>query len=225
MLIVKRQLLVGAALLVALVSAGLASAQLSTRIPASIRDALEAPDANVAAMAISFAQSNPLVATPLLDMAVNRLGLASEAAANETMAFADRAAKLIEPGGNEHNPALAAALAVAVENVVGNPQNAALINGPYAAIVAAAKAKADKVLEDAEVQQAILDHAPGTEDVLQAAVGGSPGGFGSFGGAGGGVGGTPVAAGSTPIAQGGPTPPSGGGGGTGTGGGSTPARP
>ena len=59
-----------------------------------------------------------------------------------------------------------------MRNAAGNAQNAALVNGEFASIVAAALAEANAVIENAEVQQAILDNAPGTEQSFQAAAGG-----------------------------------------------------
>lgn len=158
-------------------------------LPGAMQQALQAPNADVEAVSENLATSSPAYSTPLLQSSVTLLGGTTNASANEVKAFADLATKLDKPG-TDHNAALAAALAIAVENVVGDGQNANLVGGPFAGIIAAAKAEADAVLQDREVQQAILDHAPGTEGTLQAAVnGGGVGGFGSFGGAGGGSGG------------------------------------
>jgi hypothetical protein len=159
-------------------------AQAGSGLPSALLQQLQAPNANVQQVSQSIATSNPGQSTAVLQASIGVLGGNTEAAANEVTAFADLAATFVGPGAG-HNPALAAALAVAIENIVGDPQNAALVNGPFAAIIAAAKAKADATLADAEVQQAILDHAPGTENVLQAAVGNGFGGFGAFGNGGG----------------------------------------
>ena len=151
-------------------------------LPASVRQQLQAPNADVVAISLTTAQGNPALATAALQTPINLLGGNTEAAANAVKAFADMAAQLVAQGPN-HNAALAAAFAVAVRNAVGNPANADLVNGEWSAIIAAALAEANTVLEDPEVQQAILDNAPGTEESVQAATGGEFGG-----GLGGGVG-------------------------------------
>jgi hypothetical protein len=150
-------------------------------LPSSVQQQLQAPNADVVAIALAAAQSNFAVATAALQAPINILGGNSLAAANAMMSFADKAKSLV-PQGPNHNAAAAAALAVAVRNAYYDPQNAALVSGEWAAICAAALAEANEVLEDAEVQQALLE-----QETLQAAAGG--GGFGFGGGLGGGTGG------------------------------------
>lgn len=160
---------------------GTASAVAAT-LPRGDLAQLQAPNANVQQVSISIATGNPEVSTADLQAALGVLGGTTQGAANEVLAFANAAKGLVTPGAG-HNPALAAALAIAVENIIGDAQNAPLVNGPYASTIAQAKATADAVLQDTEVQQAILNGAPGTESTLQAAVNGF-GGFGAFGNAG-----------------------------------------
>lgn len=150
-----------------------------TGLPFGLQQQLQAPNANVQAVALTLAESNPAFTTSLLQSSVDLGGDNSASSANVVKAFADKAVAFMKQGAG-HNAALAAALAVAVENAVGDPDNATLVNGQYSAIIAAAKQEADSVLQDTEVQQAILNGAPGTEGTLQAAVNGPFGGFGGI---------------------------------------------
>jgi hypothetical protein len=142
-------------------------------LPAAVQQQLQAPNADVQAIVLAAAQSTPAVATAALQAAINLLSGNPSSAANAMKAFADMAAQLAGPGAG-HNAALAAALSVAVRNASGAAQNAGLVNGEASAIVAAALAEANTVLENAEVQQAILDGAPGTDDSVQATAEGGP---------------------------------------------------
>jgi len=162
---------------------GAASAQRG-ELPREMREALEAPNADVLTVALNLAQSNPAYATQLLQAAIDLSGGDTSAAANEMKAFADLAAKLLNPGADQ-NADLAAALLVAVENIVGDPQDAALVNGAFAGIVDAANAETQNLLQNRAVEEAILDHAPGTAGVLQAQNGGPGRGGDPFGDQGG----------------------------------------
>jgi hypothetical protein len=170
----KRALFVtaSAAVIVLLMAPAPSYAQIGL-LPAAVQQQLQAPNANVQAIVLATAQSNPAVATAALQAAINLLNGNPTTAANAMKAFADMAAQLAGPGAG-HNAALAAALSVAVRNASGAAQNAGLVNGEASAIVAAALAEANAVLENAEVQQAILDGAPGTDDSVQAAAAGGP---------------------------------------------------
>jgi hypothetical protein len=158
-----------AAAAVVLIAPTSSHAQIGLLSPA-VQQQMQAPNADVQAIAIAAAQADPALATAALQAAVTLLASNPTAAANAMKAFADLAAQLAAPGSGQ-NAALAAALTVAVENAISDPQNAALVNGEAAAIVASAKAEADQTLQNAEVQTAILAHAPGTEGSFQAALG------------------------------------------------------
>jgi len=138
-------------------------------LSAAVQQQLQAPNADVQAIVLAAAQSDPAVATAALQAAINLLSGNPTAAANAMKAFADAASQL---AGTD--AALAAALTVAVENTISDPQNAALVNGDASAIVASAKAEADELLQNAAVQTAILNGAPGTEDTVQATAQGGP---------------------------------------------------
>lgn len=174
------------ALAVALFAALPVLATAQTTLPAAMQQQLQAPNANVVEVALRLARANPAYATQLLQACINSLGANSRDAADAVKAFGNLAQR-----ASTSDPAVAAALAVAVENVVADPQNAALVQGNWAGIVNAARSDmTDEVLQNAGVQQAIVDHAPGTEGNVQTATnaGNSGNAFGSFGGQTGGTG-------------------------------------
>src|ERR1700761_5149705 len=104
---------------------------------------LQAPNANVQQVSVSIATNNPVDTTSVLQSSVGVLGGATVAGANAVLNFANVAKGLIVPAAG-HNPSLAAAFAIGVENVYGAPYNAALVNGANTtAIMAQAKAIAD----------------------------------------------------------------------------------
>src|SRR6266852_3140611 len=79
----------------------------------ALQQQLQAPNADVQAIALAAAKSDPTLATAALQAAIDLLGGDSTAAANAMKAFADAAADL---AGTD--AALAAALTVAVENTI-----------------------------------------------------------------------------------------------------------
>lgn len=152
-------------------------------LPALMQEQLQAANANLGSIVINLAQNNPQYATQLLQAGITLLGNSS-AGGSLVKSVADLAQSLSNPGSGS-NPALAAALAIAVENALTDPQNAALIAGAGAGLFADANAETNLVLQNANVQQAILDHAPGTQGQVQAANGlGAGGAFGTLGGGG-----------------------------------------
>lgn len=140
-------------------------------LPAAIQQQLAAPNANVAQIALAYAESNPAQASAVLQAAIDVLGANTNAADAVLQAFANAAAQLVAAGPDQ-NAALAGALAVAVQGVLADPQDGAVANGALSAAVAQEVAQ---VLQNPLVLQAAAAPA--------GALGGGPGGgaFGSFG--------------------------------------------